>query len=389
MKKRLVIIALLALSLSCNSSWGQSLDALNSERKAAQREIELLDKELADLKNSSADVEKKLRLTTARLQKRQQVLRSIDKQLTVLSEEEKEQSSAATEHMIQLENMRKGFAETARKLYRMQLLSDGNELLQSDSSQLRNAHFNHLSIVLLSEIKQKSAEINEMRGIVGEELRNIAERKEKLAGLKADEAVAVSQIAIEQRNIVELEAKIKGQTSSLNRQKELKIQALNELQKQITRAIEQEMAKSKKEGSVSENIAIDTRYFAENKGKLPTPMVGSKITDNFGLHAHPTIKGVKVDNKGVNLEGSAFLSVRVVADGEVRKVFMVPGMGASILVRHGEYLTVYSNLSKVGVSGGQKIKGLEKIGEVGSDGMLHFEVWMESKTENPTTWVKF
>ncbi|MFI3287194.1 MAG: peptidoglycan DD-metalloendopeptidase family protein [Rikenellaceae bacterium] len=370
-------------------SYAQSLETLNSQREEAEKEIVRIDKELEELKSSSTDLQKQLTLCSKRLAERKKVLNSIGSQMALLNKKEKSQSEQATLHSQSLSAMQETFRISSRELYRAQLLKEGSELFLSDSLQSLHTHSSHITELLLKEIKTLSDSISQMQGELGIELREIAARKIELQKLQNDASEALKEIETEQRQIKTLEQKLGGKTQQLSAQREAKLKALSELQRQIAEVIRQESA-SKRDGDANSKLyTINSQDFAGSKGKMPSPMIGARITDSYGLHNHPTLSGVKIDNKGVNITGGAGQGVRVIASGEVRKVFMVPGMGASVLVRHGEYLTVYSNLKAVSVSVGSTVSAGEFIGEVGDDGMLHFEIWKETTTLNPTQWVNF
>ncbi len=370
-------------------SYAQSLETLNSQREEAEKEIVRIDKELQELKSSSTDLQKQLTLCSKRLAERKKVLNSIGSQMALLNKKEKSQSDQATLHSQSLSDMKRAFSISSRELYRTQLLREGSELLLSDSLQSLHTHSSHITGLLLKEIKTLSDSITQMQGALGIELREIAARKIELQKLQNDASEALKEIEAEQRQIKALEQKLGGKTQQLSAQREAKLKALSELQRQIAEVIRQENASNRNDDANSKLYTINSQDFAQSKGKMPSPMIGARITDSYGLHNHPTLSGVKIDNKGVNITGAAGQGVRVIASGEVRKVFMVPGMGASVLVRHGEYLTVYSNLKAVSILVGATVTAGEFIGEVGDDGMLHFEIWKETTTLNPTQWVNF
>lgn len=377
------------LNLGVESLSAQDLSSLNSQRAEAQREIERIDKELSELKNSTTDLKKKLSLCNKRLSERQKILRSIDSQMSLLNTKEKNQSAQATRHTEKLEEMRSAYKKTARKLYTTQNINQGTYLYLSDSLKSSMAHNSHSSQIMLKSIKTLSDSISTMQNELGVELREIASRKVELSELKNDASEALKEIEFEQREIKTLERKLGGKTQQLNAQREAKLAALATLQRQIEEVIRKENEKNTPKGEESKLYTINSKDFAANKGKMPSPMIGAKIVDSYGLHNHPTLSGLKIDNKGVNLKGSAGQGVRVIAGGEVRKIFMVTGMGASVLVRHGEYLTVYSNLKSVSTKVGEEITSGQFIGEVGDDGLLHFEIWKETTTQNPSHWVLF
>jgi murein DD-endopeptidase MepM/ murein hydrolase activator NlpD len=130
--------------------------------------------------------------------------------------------------------------------------------------------------------------------------------------------------------------------------------------------------------------------FAANKGRLPWPTEKGVISEYFGTHDHPIIKNVKVTNNGINILTERGGSARVVFDGKVTNVGTIYGL-KFVMVRHGEYTTVYSNLDNVSVQTGQTVKTKQKIGRIHTsddgDTELQFQVWKGTTKMDPTGWV--
>ena len=133
--------------------------------------------------------------------------------------------------------------------------------------------------------------------------------------------------------------------------------------------------------------------FLQNKGKLPYPVAQGIITGRYGLSPHPTQPKVTVNNNGVDISTTKGAKARSVFDGEVCFVTS-QGNNNAILIRHGLYFTLYSNLEKVFVKVGDKVTTGQDIGRIHtnvSDGktILHFEIWQENRTTvNPAVWIK-
>lgn len=132
--------------------------------------------------------------------------------------------------------------------------------------------------------------------------------------------------------------------------------------------------------------------FMGNKGGLPWPVEKGVITEGFGVHPHPILKGVVVQSNGINIQTEMNAGVRAIFDGEVRSVFTVPGQNKSVLIRHGEFFTVYSNLISTNLKTGDKVKAKQTIGTVytvpgKNSGELHFEVWKSITKLDPAVWL--
>lgn len=135
--------------------------------------------------------------------------------------------------------------------------------------------------------------------------------------------------------------------------------------------------------------------FAQNKGRLPAPIRGSySILRTFGVHQHSEHNRVQVNSSGVDFGLQGDSRAYAVFTGVVSRVFMIPGYGTALILRHGNYLTVYANLSSVSVSSGSRVSTGQVLGSVGAspDGsggrLLHFQLWHERTKLNPLAWIK-
>lgn len=127
--------------------------------------------------------------------------------------------------------------------------------------------------------------------------------------------------------------------------------------------------------------------FESNKGRLPMPVAGSyRIVSHFGQYNVEGLKGVRLDNKGMNIKGQAGAQVRSIFDGEVSAVFSFGGT-TGVMVRHGSYISVYCNLASVNVHRGQKVSTRQSLGTVGQDGILQFQLRRETAKLNPEVWL--
>ena len=133
--------------------------------------------------------------------------------------------------------------------------------------------------------------------------------------------------------------------------------------------------------------------FAANQGALPWPVVQGTITGHFGKQPHPVLKDVYVNNNGIDIATPSGAAARAVFDGEVTGVTNIPGSGWLVIVRHGEYLTVYAKLESVSVKKGDKVKTKQTLGQVATDAdegqsILHFEVWKSGLGKmDPEQWL--
>ena len=197
-----------------------------------------------------------------------------------------------------------------------------------------------------------------------------------------------------------------------------KRQSANKLNAQIDRLIEQEIertrkraeAEARKQGkSEGEEKSAGTKAgkvekynlnnedrqlsgtFERNKGRLPMPITGPYvIVSRYGQYKVDGLRNVKLDNKGIDIKGQSGAKARAIFDGEVSAIFKYNGLN-NVLVRHGNYISVYCNLSTVSVSKGSKVKTKAEIGTVHKDAsgnvILHFQLRKETTKLNPELWL--
>jgi septal ring factor EnvC (AmiA/AmiB activator) len=282
----------------------------------------------------------------------------------------------------------------------------------------------------LSEIQQKQFKvILQSEKTIHKEIKTIREEKEHKKILLQEKIVEKQQIEKDKSaKQLALEKLRKDESSLMAEMKEQERQKA-ELKRRIKLAIEKEIAeaeaKARKEAEkkaslaskntstttkttttstatkevtftdTKENIALG-KSFESNRGKLPWPVAKGSITEGYGKNAHPTLPNVFTNNNGIDIGAPKNSQVRAVFDGEVTSVLNIPGAGKVIIIKHGAYRTVYSNLQEAYVSVGDKVSSKQAIGSLLADdeGNLstsHFEIHqvVEGNVQriNPTLWL--
>jgi septal ring factor EnvC (AmiA/AmiB activator) len=132
--------------------------------------------------------------------------------------------------------------------------------------------------------------------------------------------------------------------------------------------------------------------FSALRGRMPFPVPSGFISDHFGVHKHPILKGVMINNNGIDIQTSPGSPVHTVYDGVVQSVVNIPGINMVVAIQHGDYFTVYSKLASVSVSTGQRVKTGQRIGSVASDedgtSEINFQVWKNTVRQNPEVWLR-
>jgi septal ring factor EnvC (AmiA/AmiB activator) len=146
---------------------------------------------------------------------------------------------------------------------------------------------------------------------------------------------------------------------------------------------------------MTESEVLLSSDFAANRGKLPFPLTGNyAIVSDFGRHQHRNLSNVKTNNNGIDIQTTTGAEARAIFKGVVTRVFVMPGYNHNVIVRHGDYLTVYSNLSQVYVKAGDVVATRQAVGKIftdtekGNETILHFQIWKERTKLNPAAWIK-
>jgi len=174
-----------------------------------------------------------------------------------------------------------------------------------------------------------------------------------------------------------------------------KKRTMERLDREITKLIESEKVKT---GSGKSGLALTpveqiiSTDFGKNQGRLPWPTQKGMVTGKYGEHEHPDYKSVKIRNDGIYISTQNGEYVRAVFKGVVSKVFSIPGENFTVIIKHGNYYTLYHNLVDVTVKAGQHVETKEVIGKVFTDAdtketTLYFQLWKETERNDPELWL--
>lgn len=265
---------------------------------------------------------------------------------------------------------------------------EGEEANQKDEVQQLNKKQKDLKAELQKKKRQAEALDRQIEKQIAEEIAR-AEAEARAAREKAERERAERE-RIERERLAREQAASKGKTVPAEKkaapaETESKPEPIREERVADTKG---GYAMTREEKRLSDN-------FAGNQGRLPYPVSGSRtVVATFGEQQHQELKYVRTSNSGIDIQTSPGADARAVFNGEVTRVFVVPGYNNSVIIRHGNYLTVYSNLSQVYVKAGDKVSTRQSIGKIYSDPedgnstILHFQLWKEKTKLNPQTWLE-
>lgn len=250
-----------------------------------------------------------------------------------------------------------------------------------------------------AEKKRREAEIARRKAAAEaaarENARRIEEARQREAAAKeaARKAAAVEQSARQARREQAARAAAEAKTVAEQRVKEAEVarQAAERKEKADAERARQEISKAEvQQENIQKFSSVDRMMnsgFEANRGRLPMPITGNyKVVSHFGQYNVAGLKGVTLDNKGINILGHDGCQARAVYDGEVSAVLSYGG-SMVVMLRHGAYISVYANLKSVNVSRGQKVSTRQALGTVGTDNILQFQLRKERAKLNPEAWL--
>jgi len=246
-------------------------------------------------------------------------------------------------------------------------------------------------------IKKTQDEIN----VKIKELANQKAKKLTLLKTRENEKVLLIKEKNEKNNTIK---KLANKEKELLKTIRAKEKESNKLKKAIDAIISAEIrlaaekAKETKAETTSKIISLTpeeshlSNNFTENKGNLPWPSEKGIISSTFGEHRHPVLKRVKTKNNGINILTNKGANARTIYNGTVISVKSITNTNTAVIIRHGEYFSVYSNLDNVFVKRGDKVTTKQEIGLIYTNPSdlkteLHFEIWRGKTLLNPAYWI--
>ncbi len=411
---------------------------LEKQRKEALAEIELTNQLLVETTQTARNSLNRLNLLSQKILARKKVVSLLNQEVGEIDKRMAQMRSEIARLEKELGGKRTNYSKSVQSMYKRHSSEDKLLFILSAGSftqSLRRIRYlreyadwqkrQAAEIVgKQQEIAAKQAELEKTRREKQALLGSREEETRQLQSEETNQKEEVQQLSKKQKELRAELAKKKRQAEALNRQIEKQIaeeiaraeaeaKAAREKAERERRAREQAAAKGKKMPDASgepirEERVADTKGgyamtkaekrlsddFAGNRGRLPYPVSGRHtIVARFGEQQHQELKYVRTSNSGIDIQTTPGADARAVFNGVVTRVFVVPGYNNSIIVRHGNYLTVYSNLSEVYVKAGDRVTTRQPIGrifvdsEAGNTTILHFQLWKEKTKLNPAPWL--
>lgn len=421
------LLTLLLIGFSFNAlAQGDQQKKLEQRRAEIQKEIKSLNGLIKNQSSKEKSALSKLEENDARIKLSEKLIKNTQKQNRLLSDDIYLNQLAINKLNRELKVLKEDYAKTLLSAYKsrsqqsriMFILSSENFLEAYKRVQYMKQYASFRK-VQGEEIRDKMSEVKNRVA----KLEVQKEKKEKLLEESKKEKTVLEKDRVEQEQLVKTirkdkrkyaaEVKTKQKESrEIDRKIDAMVRAaIAEANRRTAEKAAAEAAKNKSaahtasanatakeaKSSGSNKIVLTTEgkivsdNFKANKGRLPSPVAGY-ISSNFGRHPHPFIDGVEVNNTGIDITTEANATVKSVFKGEVNSVVSLRNSDLkTVFVLHGDYLTIYSNLSSVSVSPGDKVSLNQRLGTVGADYegryILKFVITQNNTTLNPSQWI--
>jgi len=388
------------LSLEVRS---QGREELERNKQNLEREIRDITRLLDENRRTAQANTMQLILLNKQINAREGLINTNAVKLRQLNRQLNAQNIRVEQLTKELETLKESYARMIRYAYLSR--SKEQRLAFLFSSRSFNQAFKRLQYLreYARHRKAQAERLVKTRLEVEKEMELLNQQKAELEKLQQEQLLAMRALESEKGEKDKVTRQLTAQERQLTRRLQQRENSRRELERQITRIIEEERRRAarqaKDEGrpvepggfALTPDQRLLSNRFAENRGRLPWPVERGVITGNFGSQPHPTLRNIRIQNDGVEIATVPGTSARAIFDGTVTARTRVGGLFA-VIVNHGEYLSVYTNLSSVSVRVGQKVSTRQEIGTVGTspeDGrtISGLQIWKELTKLNPADWL--
>jgi septal ring factor EnvC (AmiA/AmiB activator) len=374
---------------------GQSKEELQAQKQRAYDDLKLARELMEQTSAQRTSSVKQLRILQNGINTRASLISTLEAELDLAELSIRETEVEIGQLSIENEKNKEEYARLIYYAYRNHTEYEKLMYILAGAS-ISQSYQRYKYLKYISEYRvQKAREIDSL-------IIELDRKKNYLSLLKDEKLMALDEKESEQEKLLRQRGQKTAMVNDLKR-KELQLREEIREKERIAKAvearireiIEEEARKSNSSdiyASLTPEQELVGKDFKKNRGKLPWPVEKGIITVGYGRHEVPGLRGSSVQNNGVDISSSPGTEVRAVFEGEVTKVFAILGANYTVLIRHGEYLSVYQNLVNVRVKTGDKVLTKERLGEAFTDeaeslASIHFEVWQERNILNPEEWI--
>jgi septal ring factor EnvC (AmiA/AmiB activator) len=398
--KNLLLGMIFLLSFQQTFAQSEQQKELEKRRQEILKEISQINSFLFSNKKETQSVLQQVQSLDIKIKARQKLIDITNQQANLLNRDIRRNEQKIKDLTYELSLLKSDYADMIRKAYKsksdqsrlMFLLSSDNFLQAYKRLQYMKQYTNYRKTQGI-EIQDKTVELNK----VNEDLAKQVAVKEVLIKENLDAQALLLTEKKEQEGLVK---NLRKKERSFANEIKKKQQEVDRIDKQIQKLIRDAIAASNKAsgntGSAKFSLTPEAKILADNfvsnKGNLPWPIEKGLLVLGFGKQPHPYVKNVFINSNGVRIATEEGAKARAIFEGEVLEIQVISGANKNVLIQHGNYISVYSNLGKVYVKKGEKIKIYQEIGEVftnksTNETVLKFSIFRDSDPQNPADWI--
>ncbi|MBN2667591.1 MAG: peptidoglycan DD-metalloendopeptidase family protein [Bacteroidales bacterium] len=379
-------------------SFAQNQTELEKKKQQTQKDINYTNKLLQETQQNKKNTYNQLLLIDKKISLRQELLNNIIAEQNQLKIEIKDNNDVIESLEADLVKIKSEYAEMLRFAYKHRNKND--IILFVFSAESFNQAYKRMKYVQqYSEYRKKQVKvIKATQEVLNARIAKLETQKQDLDALMAEYTQESVALQVEKQNqneiIVSLKSEEQQLKDKLRKYQEEKIKIQNAITELIRK--EAELAKAKNKASTFDALTPEQKListqFGENKGRLPWPVQKGIITYQYGIQAHPVLKDVKEQKNGIGISTLQGAMARAVFEGTVTNILPLSSNNYAVMVKHGEYITVYVNIREVIVSVGQSVKTKQEIGTIYTNPddkrtTLELQIWKGTTIQNPIYWI--
>ena len=387
-------ILIVIFLFSFTFSYSQSIDAIKKKNEKTEREIAYLNKLLENARKDKSSTIQKVSIINQKIDKGKEMIQSLMNEVNYLDGQIKKNESVKYGLESDKQRMLGFYSKMVYETWKKRNESDKLIYIFSSSS-FAQAYARYKYFEQVQDYSKRQIQLIEQ---TNDSLTAINRELSKLIILKSETQSKITsqnnQLIREQNEANTYIADLKKKEKELLRKLNIEIKNRERFKKELEKLI---AAQAKKSGSKNSTYKLTPEEklisddFAKNRGKLPWPVEQGFVSEKFGVNVHPVFKQVKLNNAGITITTSRNADVRAVFKGVVTEIMFIPGDNNVVIVRHGNYLTVYSNLVEIFIKKGDTVNVKQKIGKLavssGNNSTLNFQVWRDKDNLDPQLWL--
>lgn len=371
---------------------------LQRERDAIQAKIATTEKLLNQTASNKQDALVQLRLVNERMRLREQLIRNHQSDIRAIERSMNNADSEIRSLEGHIAAMKDEYARMIQAAYK-HALGQNPWMYVFAAEDFTQAVIRFQMLQSYSTLRKEQVEqIQQSQLELAENRKSLEDKRAELEAALADVRQERNRLDSDRAQRQALVESLKGEESRLRAEVQKAQAEKQRLNDAIRRIIEAEL-KAERESTAGEFALtpegkIVSAAFERNRATLPWPVVRGVLTGKFGRQNHPTLPGITIDNNGIDISTEAGSSVLAVFGGTVSSTFEIPGAGWTVILSHGAFRTVYSNLESASIQKGMPVEAGEKIGRVRTNNgqsILHFEVWRvqgnNQTPQDPAQWL--